>query len=259
MESNKGGTPDFGLAGKVAFITGASRGIGRACAIACAGAGADVILGVRTPESVQELVEELEVLGRRAPVVKLDMAQLTSVRDGVNAALAQFGRIDILVNNVGIAPGNLAEDVTEDDFDSTVNVNLKGTFFMTQAVGRSMIARKSGRIINISSQAGTVTLRGESIYCMTKAGINHLTRCLAAEWASSGVTVNSVSPTFIHTDGTRPALSNPEFHQKTKNHIPLGRIGSTDDVVGAVVFLGSPAASLITGVNLLVDGGWSVA
>ena len=187
------------------------------------------------------------------------MGRLDAVRDGASAALAQFGRIDMLVNNVGIAPGNLAEDVTEGDFDATVGVNLKGTFFMAQAVGRSMIARGSGRIVNISSQAGTVALRGEAIYCMTKAGINHLTRCLAAEWAQYGVTVNSVSPTFIHTDGTRPALSDPAFHQKTLAHIPLGRIGNTDDVVGAVVFLGSPAASLITGTDLLVDGGWSVA
>ncbi len=259
MKSRRGGAPDFGLAGKVAFITGASRGIGRACALACAGAGADVVLGVRNPAGAQDIVEQIQELGRRAAAVTLDMAQLGTIHEAAGAALAQFGQIDILVNNVGIAPGNLAEHVTEADFDATVDVNLKGTFFMTQAVGRSMIARTSGRIINISSQAGTVTLRGESIYCMTKAGINHLTRCLAAEWATYGITVNSVSPTFIHTDGTRPALSDPEFHRKTVDHIPLGRIGSTDDVVGAVVFLGSPAASLITGANLLVDGGWSVA
>ena len=259
MGSTMGGGPDFGLAGKVAFVTGASRGIGRACALACAGAGADVILGVRDPEGAQALVEEIQGLGPRAATVRLDMARLDSVRDGAAAALEPFGHVDILVNNVGIAPGNLAEAVTEADFDATLAVNLKGTFFMTQAIGRSMIARRAGRIINISSQAGTVTLKGESIYCMTKAGLNHLTRCLAAEWAPHGITVNSVAPTFIHTDGTKSALSDPHFHQQTLDHIPLGRIGHTDDVVGAVVFLVSPAASLITGTNLLVDGGWSIA
>jgi NAD(P)-dependent dehydrogenase (short-subunit alcohol dehydrogenase family) len=140
-----------------------------------------------------------------------------------------------------------------------VNVNLKGTFFTTQTVGRKMIGQKSGRIINISSQAGTVTLPGESIYCMTKAAINHLTRCLAVEWAPHNITVNSVSPTFIWTDATAPALADPEFHKRTLAHIPLGRIGDPLDAAGAVVFLASPAAALITGVNLLVDGGWSVA
>ena len=259
MGSTKGGAPDFSLRGKVAFVTGASRGIGRACALACAGAGADVILGVRDPASAQEIVDEIQRLGQRAATVRLDMAHLASVRDAAAAALEPFGCVDILVNNVGIAPGNLAEAVTEADFDATLAVNLKGTFFMTQAIGRSMMARKAGRIINISSQAGTVTLKGESIYCMTKAGLNHLTRCLAAEWAPHGVTVNSVAPTFIHTDGTKPALSDPDFHQRTLDHIPLGRIGHTDDVVGAVVFLASPAASLITGTNLLIDGGWSIA
>ena len=191
--------------------------------------------------------------------VRLDLASLSHIDAAVASALAQFGRIDILVNNVGIAPGNLAEDVTEKDFDVTLAVNLKGTFFITQAVARTMIDRKAGRIINISSQAGTVTLRGEAIYCMTKAAINHLTRCLAAEWAAHGITVNTVAPTFIWTDATTPALSEPAFHDRTLAHIPLGRIGETKDVVGAVVFLASPASSLITGTNLLVDGGWSVA
>ena len=170
-----------------------------------------------------------------------------------------FGRIDILVNNVGLGPENLAENVREEDFDLTVNINLKGTFFTTQAVAKLMMAQKSGRIINISSQAGSVVLKGEAIYCMSKAAINHLTRCLAFEWAPHGITVNSVSPTFISTDGTAPALADPQFRQQVLAHIPLGRIGNPIDVAGTVVFLASPAASLITGANILVDGGWSVA
>jgi NAD(P)-dependent dehydrogenase (short-subunit alcohol dehydrogenase family) len=257
--SNENFTPDFSLSGKVAFITGAARGIGRACALACAGAGADIVLGLRNLSKANELISEIEALGRKVLPLKLDLSSLSDIDSAVATAVGHFGQIDVLVNNVGIAPGNLAEDVKEKDFDDTLAVNLKGTFFVTQAVARTMIARKSGRIINISSQAGTVTLRGEAIYCMTKAAINHLTRCLAAEWASHGITVNTVSPTFIWTDATTPALSKPEFLDQTVAHIPLGRIGETKDVVGAVVFLASPASSLITGTNLLVDGGWSVA
>ncbi len=259
MMATQGAAPDFSLAGRVVLVTGASRGIGRACALACAGAGADIVLGVRNVAGSADLVGAIQALGREVLPVTLDIARRGDVDAAVAAALDRFGRIDVLINNVGIAPGNLAEEVREEDFDATVAVNLKGTFFMTQAVARGMIARGSGRIIIMSSQAGTVTLRGESIYCMTKAGLNHLTRCLAAEWAAHGITVNSVAPTFIWTDGTRPALADPDFHRRTLGHIPLGRIGDTDDVVGAVVFLASPAATLITGTNLLVDGGWSVA
>ncbi|TIW20157.1 MAG: 3-oxoacyl-ACP reductase FabG [Mesorhizobium sp.] len=252
-------TPKFDLAGKVVLVTGASRGIGRACALGCAGSGADMIVGVRSKSDGAELVGEIERLGRRALAVHMDLTDLATVRSAVEEARDKFGRIDVLINNVGLGPENLAENVTEEDFDLTVNVNLKGTFFTTQAVGRLMIAQKSGRIINISSQAGTVTLKGEAIYCMTKAAINHLTRCLAAEWAQHGIAVNSVAPTFIWTDGTRPSLADKDFHAHVLGHIPLGRIGEPIDVAGTVVFLASPAASLITGTNILVDGGWSVA
>jgi NAD(P)-dependent dehydrogenase (short-subunit alcohol dehydrogenase family) len=251
--------PDFTLDGKVTLVTGASRGIGRACAIACAASGSDIVLGVRDVAAAADLVAELEGIGRRVLPVELDIPNKSHIAGAVDAALRTFGRIDILVNNVGVAPGDLAERVEEKDLDQILDVNIKGTFLMTQAVGRHMIERKEGRIISISSQAGTVALRGEAIYCMSKAAINHLTRCLAAEWARYNVTVNTVSPTFIHTDGTAPFLSDSDNRQATLDHIPLGRIGETDDVVGAVVFLASPAASLITGANLLVDGGWSVA
>jgi NAD(P)-dependent dehydrogenase (short-subunit alcohol dehydrogenase family) len=252
-------SPRFDLAGKVVLVTGAARGIGRACALACAAAGAEVAAGVRNVQAADGLIAELKELAPKSLPVKLDITDRSQIEQAVRDTLKSFGRIDVLINNVGIGPENRAEDVTEADFDFTVNVNLKGTFFTTQAVGRKMIGQKSGRIINISSQAGTVTLPGESIYCMTKAAINHLTRCLAVEWAPHNITVNSVSPTFIWTDATAPALADPEFHKRTLAHIPLGRIGDPLDAAGAVVFLASPAAALITGVNLLVDGGWSVA
>ena len=251
--------PDFDLSGKVAMITGASRGIGRAIAQSCAAAGADIILGARNQGDVAALVKEFETLGRRAMAVTIDLPNLAQARESIAKANARMSRIDILVNNVGIGPENLAENVKEEDFDLTVDVNLKGTFFVTQAVGRLMMKQGGGRIINISSQAGSVVLKGESIYCMSKAAINHLTRCLAFEWAPHKITVNSVSPTFIRTDGTQPALADPAFARQVLDHIPLGRVGETSDVTGAVIFLASPAASLITGANLLVDGGWSVA
>jgi len=251
--------PSFALTGKTVLVTGAARGIGRAIALACAEAGADIALGLRDKATGVGLAGEITSMGRKALALQLDVTKMDQIESAVAETERRFGRIDVLVNNVGVGPENPAEMVSEVDFDFTVNANLKGTFFVTQKVGRGMITRKSGRIVNMSSQAGSVTLFGESIYCMTKAAINHLTRCLAAEWAPHGITVNSVAPTFIHTDGTAPALADPEFRRKTLAHIPLGRIGETRDVAGAVVFLASEAASLITGTNLLVDGGWSVA
>ena len=250
--------PRFDLAGRVALVTGAARGIGRACALACAAAGADIALGLRDANGAtgKALAGEIEKLGRRALPLQMDVARLDQIESAVAAAEAGFGRIDLLVNNAGIGPENPAENVKEADFDATIAVNLKGTFFAAQAVGRRMIARKWGRIVNMSSQAGQVALKGEAIYCMTKAAIDHLTRCLAYEWAPHNVTVNAVAPTFIWTDGTRPSLSDETFLRQTLAHIPLGRIGEPMDVAGAVVFLASPAASLITGVTLRVDGGW---
>ncbi|WP_119304421.1 SDR family NAD(P)-dependent oxidoreductase [Dongia deserti] len=259
--SDHGGdyAPNFDLTGAVMLVTGPARGLGRASTLACAAAGADIVLGLRDLSTDGGLAAEIEGLGRKVLPLQLDVTRMDQIRDGVARALDRFGRIDILLNNVGVGPENPAEKVMEADFDFTVNANLKGTFFVTQAVGRSMIQRKKGRIINMSSQAGSVVLHGESIYCMTKAAINHLTRCLASEWAPYGITVNSIAPTFINTDGTAPALSDPDFKRRTLAHIPLGRIGDPKDVAAAIVFLASPAASLITGTNLLVDGGWSVA
>jgi len=253
--------PRFDLAGQVVLVTGAARGLGRACALACAKAGADIALGLRDAKAAtgKQLALEIEGLGRRALPLQMDVAKLDEIEWAIAAAESHFGKVDVLVNNAGIGPENLAENVNEADFDATLAVNLKGTFFTAQAAGRRMIKRKSGRIINMSSQAGSVALKGEAIYCMSKAGIDHLTRCLAYEWAPHNVTVNAVAPTFIWTDGTRPSLENPDFYKETLGRIPLGRIGQPMDVAGAVVFLASPASSLITGVSLRVDGGWSLA
>lgn len=249
--------PRFDLQGQVALVTGAARGIGRACALALAHAGADVALGLRDIGTAADLAGEIEALGRRALRLQMDMTRLDEIQAAVAAAHAHFGRLDILVNNAGLGPSNLVEDVLEPDFDLTVAVNLKGTFFASQAAGRLMIEQKYGRIINLSSQAGLVALPTESIYCMTKAAIIHLTKCLAVEWGPHHITVNAVAPTFINTPGTAEALEDPAFRAEVLSRIPLGRIGEPMEVAGAVVFLASPAAALITGDTLLLDGGWT--
>jgi NAD(P)-dependent dehydrogenase (short-subunit alcohol dehydrogenase family) len=249
--------PRFDLEGKVALVTGAARGIGRACALALAHAGADVALGLRDAHTGTDLAQAIESMGRGALRVQMDMTRLDEVHQAIGAAVAHFGRLDILVNNAGVAPGNPAEDVREEDFDLTLAINLKGTFFASQAAGRVMIQQKYGRIINLGSQAGFVALPTESVYCMTKAAISHLTKCLAVEWGPYNITVNTVAPTFIHTPGTVAALSDPAFHADVLSRIALGRIGEPMEVAGAVVFLASPAASLITGETLLIDGGWT--
>ena len=250
--------PHFGLQGRVALVTGAARGLGRAISLALAHAGADVALGLRDINADAGLTAELRAMGRKALPLQMDMLSMQQISRAVEETQKQFGRIDILVNNAGIAPENPAENVREEDFDATLAINLKGTFFASQAAARHMIRQKSGTIINISSQAGFAALPGESIYCMTKAAIAHLTKCLAVEWGKYGITVNAVAPTFIHTPGTASVLADPAFRADTVERIAaLHRIGEPMEVAGAVVFLASPAASLITGETILIDGGWT--
>jgi NAD(P)-dependent dehydrogenase (short-subunit alcohol dehydrogenase family) len=249
--------PRFDLQGQIALVTGAARGIGHDCALALAHAGADVALGLRDVKTAENLASEIEAMGRRALRLQMDVTRLDEIQEAVTATVGHFGRLDILVNNAGLGPSNLAENVREEDFDLTMAVNLKGTFFTSQAAGRVMIEQKYGRIINLSSQAGLVALPTESIYCMTKAAISHLTKCLAVEWGQYNITVNAVAPTFINTPGTAEALEDDAFRADVLSRIALGRIGEPMEVASAVVFLASPAASLITGDTLLIDGGWT--
>jgi len=250
--------PRFDLTGQVAVVTGAARGLGRAIALALAHAGADVALGLRDVHADSGLAAEVTAMGRRALPLQMDMSKLDQIFRAVEEAEKKFGRLDILVNNAGVAPENPAEKVREEDFDLTLAVNLKGTFFASQAAGRLMIRQGSGRIINMSSQAGFAALPTESVYCMTKAAIAHLTKCLAVEWGQHNITVNAVAPTFIRTPGTESALADATFRSDVVERIAaLHRIGEPMEVAGAVVFLASPAASLITGVTILIDGGWT--
>jgi NAD(P)-dependent dehydrogenase (short-subunit alcohol dehydrogenase family) len=250
--------PSFELTDQVALVTGAARGLGQAIALALAHAGADVALGLRDRNARGDVEAQIRSMGRRVLPLQMDMTQMDQIFQAVEETVKHFGRIDILVNNAGLAPDNLAENVREADFDLTLTVNLKGTFFASQAAGRVMIRQKSGRIINLSSQAGFVALPTESVYCMTKAAIAHLTKCLAVEWGKYNITVNAVAPTFIRTPGTESYLANPEQRADVEERIAaLHRIGDPMDVAGAVVFLASSAASLITGETILIDGGWT--
>jgi NAD(P)-dependent dehydrogenase (short-subunit alcohol dehydrogenase family) len=250
--------PEFALAGQTALVTASGRGLGRAIALALAHAGADVALGLRDLHSHGGLPQEIEALGRRALPLQMDVTSMDEIFSSVGKAAQHFGRLDILVNNAGVAPGNLAENVREEDYDLTLAVNLKGTFFTSQAAGRIMIQQNGGRIINVSSQAGFVALPTESVYCMTKAALVHLTKCLAVEWGKYNITVNGIAPTFIETPGTEECLADPAFRADVVERIAaLHRIGQPMDVAGGVVFLASPAASLITGHTIVIDGGWT--
>ncbi len=251
--------PDFSLEGQTALVTGAARGLGRAISLALANAGADVALGLRRAEDAEDLAAEITTMGRRSMRVQMDVLDRAQITAAVDAVVESFGSIDILVNNAGLGPPEVpVEDATEQDFDLTFDLNVKGLFFTSQAVGRVMIGQGSGRIVNLSSQAGFIALPGEAIYCASKAAVSHLTKCLAVEWGQYGINVNAVAPTFIKTPGTAPALSDPDFAADVLERIAgLHRVGEPVDVAGAVVYLASPASSLVTGTTLMVDGGWT--
>jgi len=249
--------PDFSLAGQVAIVSGASRGIGHDLVLALAHAGATVAAGARSVDDVAVLVAEVEAAGGRALALELDVTDGDSVAQGAQRVLDAEGRIDILVNNAGLGGNHDALDVTEADWDEMMDVNLKGLFFLTQAVARSMLERGYGRIVSLSSQAGLVGIPRHAIYSASKGGVNLLTRVLALEWAPHGVTVNAIAPTFIRTPGTAERLDDPAFAADVLARIPVGRFGSTGDVAAAVLYLASPAAGLVTGTVLRVDGGWT--
>src|SRR5436309_156287 len=250
----------FDLDGRTALVTGAARGLGRAIALALAEAGADVALGLRDRFRDEGLVDEVRALGRRVLPLQMDVTRLDEIDAAVAATVEEFGSLDLLINNAGGGVEEMpVEAASTADFEYTVDLNLKGTFFTCRAAFAPMRQSGFGRIVNLSSQAALVALPGESLYCMAKAAVSHLTRCLAIEWGQYGIAVNAVAPTFIRTPGTEPALSDPEFRAEVEQRIAaLHRIGAPEEVAGAVVFLCSPAASLITGETLVIDGGWTV-
>jgi NAD(P)-dependent dehydrogenase (short-subunit alcohol dehydrogenase family) len=249
--------PDFDIGGKVAMVTGASRGIGHDLVLALAAAGARVAAAVRDPGDADAVVDEAVRAGGEAAGVTLDLTDLASIERAVEETVERFGRLDILVNNAGLGTNHDALDATEQEWDELFAVNVRGLFFACQSAGRRMVEQRHGRIVNLASQAGLVGIPRHAAYSASKGAVIALTKVLALEWAPFGVTVNSVAPTFIRTPGTAERLDRPEFLADVLERIPTGRVGTTADVAGAVLYLASPAASLVTGTVLVVDGGWT--
>jgi NAD(P)-dependent dehydrogenase (short-subunit alcohol dehydrogenase family) len=238
----------------VAVVTGAGRGIGRGCAIALAESGADVVAIARTRREVEAVAQEVEALGRGARAVVCDVTDARRLE----RVMRSLERVDVLVNAAGTNVPEPFLDVAESSLDALLAANVKGTFLATQAAARRMVAAgNGGAIVNVSSQMGHVGAPRRSVYCATKHAVEGLTKALAIELAPHGIRVNSVAPTFVETSMTAPFLADDAFRADVLERIPLGRIGSVSDVVGAVVFLASPAAGLVTGASLLVDGGWT--
>ncbi len=252
----------FELTGKVAIVTGASQGIGRAIAIGLASAGANLVLA-KHPEGrhdeIKEVQSEIEALGRKAVIVLTDVSDVKQIQTLVNTAVETFGRLDILVNNAGWTGTTLALDVTEEEFDRTVASSFKSVFFACQAAARVMIPQGGGRIINIGSNFGEVGFKMRSVYAAVKAGVHHLSRSLSLEWAKDGVVVNVVAPCITETASRKNILERPGYKEwATKEMIPRGRWNQPEDLVGAVLFLASPLSDMVVGHVLMVDGGWTI-
>ena len=247
---------NFGLDGKVAMITGAAQGIGKAVAELFAEKGADLVL-VDMSERVKETEGAVRATGRRAISFVGDLTHTDQVNRAVEAGIAEFGRIDILGNIAGVVFLDDAENLPEEEWDKTIAVNLKAVFMVAQAVGRQMIKAGGGKIINMASQAGLVALDNHVAYCASKAGVLAITRNLALEWGQFNISVNSISPTVILTELGKKAWAG-EVGEAMKKLIPAGRFGYPEEVAAVALFLASDAASLITGENIVIDGGYTI-
>jgi len=248
----------FNLCGRVVVVTGASKGIGRELTALLGETGAVVVPTVRTDGDAADLASEAQSRGLTVHPQRLDVRDVASITEAVSSIVATHGGIDVLVNNAGLGFARAAFDVTEADWDEMMAVNLRGVFFTSQAVARTMVAAgRGGRIINISSQGGLVGLPDAAVYCASKGGVNMMTKALALEWAKDAITVNAIAPTFIYTPGTAPILDEPAMRVAVLGKIPLGQFALTDDVVGAIIYLASDAGRMVTGTVLVVDGGWT--
>ena len=244
----------FRLDGKRALVTGAGRGIGRAVALALAAAGAELVLVSRTPRELEEAAREIASGGGKARVLPFDVTRADAVRD----AFAGLDRLDILVNNAGINRPQPFLQVDEPTLDLLLGLNVRAAFIVAQAAARLMVAQRGGVIINVSSQMGHVGSElSRTVYVMTKHALEGLTKAMAVELAPKGVRVVSIAPTFVETPLSKPFLDDPNTRKWILDRIPLGRVGTAEEVASAVVFLASPAAALVTGSSLLADGGWT--
>ena len=247
-------TPSFRLDGKRALVAGASSGIGLAAAVALAEHGAEVVLAARRAEKLADIVAALRDRGWPAQAMTLDITDVEATR----TALVEQDPFDIMVNSAGAARHSKAIDTTPQDFDAVMDINLRGAYFLTQAVAKGMLAAgKTGSLINISSQMGHVGGLDRAVYCASKFAVEGFTKAMALEFGPAKIRVNTICPTFILTDLTRPTFDDPEKRAWVLNKIKLGRAGEVEDLMGAVVYLASDASSLVTGTAMMVDGGWT--
>ena len=247
-------TPTFSLANKNALVVGASSGIGLACAVALADYGAKVTLAARRTKNIKELAEKLNDKGCDASILDLDISNLENIEQN----LLSKGPYDVLVNSAGVAKHSLSKNTKVSDFDEVLNVNLKGAFFLTRTVANQLLKdKKSGSLINISSQMGIVGGLERSVYCASKHAVEGFTKAMAIEYGPYGIRINTICPTFILTDLTRPTFEDAKKRKWIEEKIKLGRVGKVEDIMGAVIYLASDASSLVTGSALMVDGGWT--
>lgn len=249
----------FSLEGKSALVTGGGKGIGRALALALAEAGADVAVASRTQSDLEKVAEEIRGKGGKGLAVTANTVDKQSVTDMVEKTVKEFGKIDILVNNAGNATTTPFLKITEEEWNSIINVNLKGYFFTAQAAGAYMIKARYGRIINVSSAMGTAPLGFMAHYAASKGGVDSMTKSLALEWANRGITVNAIAPGYFLTDITRSAHGDEKMNNLIINKTPMGRWGELDELTGIVIYLASDASKYTTGTVIPVDGGWTAA
>lgn len=249
--------PGFQLAGKTVLVTGASRGIGQAIAIGMAHAGADLVLIGRDEEALTQTREEVERVGQHGDTYTCDLRDIDDIQDTV-AKVLQKRAIDVLVNNAGLNIRTPALEVTTEQWQTIVDTDLRGAFFMAQQVGRDMVQRGRGSIINVSSVGGHVALRTGVAYAAAKAGVIQMTKVLAIEWGPHNVRVNAIAPWYFRTPLTETLLTDESYHAEVVSRTPLRRVGDVAELVGPAVFLASDAASYVTGHTLFVDGGMSV-
>jgi len=249
----------FGLKDQVAIVTGASQGIGRTLAIALAQAGADVALVSRTRSHLEAVAGEITAAGRKAMVIPADIQKVSEIRKLVDAVQTTFGKIDILVNNAAWTATVEALAATEEQWDQTLDTSLKAVFFACQAVAKIMIEQGHGKIVNIGSTLGRTAFAQRSVYGAAKAGLHHLTRVLALEWAAKGINVNAVAPCITETPTRRELFERPGYREwATGQMLPIGRWAQPEDLVGATLFLCSSLSDMVVGHILMVDGGWTI-
>jgi len=247
----------FSLNGRVAVVTGASRGFGRAIALGLAQAGADVVLAARTLPALQELAKEIEALGRQALPVEADMGDANAIVQLASATIEKFGKVDILVNNAGVGGSLPFLNIAVDEWQRIMDINLKGYVLCTQAFGKHMFKAKYGRIINISSAMGEYPLPFLTHYAASKGAINAFTKSLAQEWATRGITVNAIAPSYFETDMVKESKENEQANALIMSRTPVKRYGKVEELVGLVNYLACDNASYMTGAVIPLDGGWS--